>query len=63
MKKFEYKKELVESEQFEILMNEFGNDGWELVVYTGGYAFLKREKPLIVLKQLLQESQKSYEER
>ena len=60
MKKFEYKRECVGAQQFEILMNEFGDEGWELVVYSGGYAFLKREIPLINTKrsekQLLQES-------
>jgi len=58
MKKFEYKRECVGAQQFEILMNEFGEEGWELVVYSGGYAFLKREIQLIKAssKQLLQES-------
>jgi hypothetical protein len=65
MKKFEYKRECVSAQQFEILMNEFGDEGWELVVYSGGYAFLKREVQPIKAssKQLLQESQKSYEDR
>ena len=52
MKKFEYKRECVGAQQFEILMNEFGDEGWELVVYSGGYAFLKREIPLINKKEV-----------
>ena len=60
MKKFEYKREKVSAEQFVEVLNDLGKDSWELIVYSGGYAFLKREIPFIeskkTAKQLLQES-------
>lgn len=59
MKKFEYKREKVPAEQFVEIMNELGKVGWELIVYSGGYAFLKKEIQFIITKdekQLLQES-------
>jgi hypothetical protein len=60
MKKFEYKQVGIVAGRFEEMLNNLGKDGWELIVYSGGYAFLKREIPFVetkkTVKQLLQES-------